>query len=300
MNWLITIVAVALVLLLSTWTRRRLQLAAWRMHSQTSDAPHIVILGGGYVGLYTGLRLQRTLRRHEAKVTVIDPRPTMTYQPLLAEAAAGSIEPRHVVVSLRRVLRRCRVVTATVTAIDHDRRCVTVQPDNAPPCDIHYDHVVIGLGSVARTLPVPGLCDVAFGFKQVEEAVALRNQVLERLDAASASTDAALRCRALTVVVVGGGYAGIEALAELEDMARDAIRYHPAIEVADVRWILVEASDRILPEVTAPLAEYAVAQLRRRGITVLLDTRLTSCVDGEVTLQTDRRSTPTRSCGRRE
>ncbi len=120
-------------------------------------------------------------------------------------------------------------------------------------------------------------------FKQVEEAVALRNQVLERLDAASTSTDAALRCRALTVVVVGGGYAGIEALAELEDMAHDAIRYHPAIEVADVRWILVEPSARTCRG-AAPLAEYAVAQLARRGITVLLDTRLTSCVDGEVTL----------------
>lgn len=280
--WVLMIALLTVASLL--WAARRLRRIAWRVRPSAACPPQIVIVGGGYVGLYTALRLQRSLRRREATVTVIDPRPTMTYQPFLAETAAGSIEPRHVVVSLRRVLRRCRVVTAAVSAIDTERRCVTAEPAEGPPIMIPYDHLVIGLGSVARTLPVPGLVDHAFGFKQIEEAVALRNHVLERLDIASASTDEQLRRRELTFVVVGGGYAGVEALAELEDMARHASRYHPTIAATDQRWHLVEASDRILPEVSPSLGRYTMAQLRRRQITVHLGTQLLSCTNGRVVL----------------
>ena len=246
--------------------------------------PRILVLGGGYVGLYTALQLKKKLRRGEAQVTVVDPRSYMTYQPFLPEAAAGSLEPRHVVVSLRRELRGFEVVNGRVTGISHRDRTVSVTPEVGSPLSLTYDHVVVALGSVARTLPVPGLKEVGIGFKQVEEAIALRNHVLEMLDVAAAVDDPALRARALTFVFVGGGYAGTEAIAELEDMARAATRYYKELRGNDLRFVLVEASPRILPEVRPEMGVYTVEQLRSRGIEVRLETRLESCIDGEVVL----------------
>ncbi len=246
--------------------------------------PHILVVGGGYVGLYTALRLLRRLRRGEATVTVVDPRSYMTYQPFLPEAAAGSIQPRHTVVPLRKTLRGAEVRSGWVTGIDHAGRTATVQPLEGDPYELGYDILVMAVGSVARTLPVPGLAEWATGFKNVEEAIQLRNRVLESLDIAESATDPHVRERNLTFVVVGGGYAGVEALAELEDMARYATRYYPHLSATDLRWVLVEASDRILPEVGQEMGRYALAQLRERGIDVRLGTRLESTVQGQVVL----------------
>ena len=236
--------------------------------------------------MYTALRLQRKLhlRRGEATITLVDPHSYMTYQPFLPEAAAGSLEPRHVVVSLRRVLKHCRVITGSVSGIDHDRRMATVKPAEGASFELEYDHIVVAPGSIARTLPIPGLAEIGIGFKTVAEAVYLRNYVLSRMDAAASSVDPVLRQRALTFVFVGGGYAGIEAFAELEDMARDACRYYQGVQPEDMRWVLVEASGRILPEVSEGLGEYTLAQLRSRGMEIHLQTRLESCVDGHVVL----------------
>ena len=246
--------------------------------------PRVLILGGGYVGLYTALRLKRKLRHGEADVTLVDPRSYMTYQPFLPEAAAGSLEPRHVVVSLRRELRGTRVVNGRVTGVRHRDKVVTVTPEEGEAFELQYDHLVVALGSVARTLPVPGLKEIGIGFKQVEEAIALRNHVLDRLDIAASLSDPEVRACALTFVFVGGGYAGIEALGELEDMARAAVGFHDGLGEDDLRFVLVEATGRILPEVGEDMGEYTVKQLRSRGIDVRLNTRLESCVDGNVVL----------------
>jgi NADH dehydrogenase len=208
----------------------------------------------------------------------------MTYQPFLAEAAGGSIEPRHLVVPLRKVLRRCRVVTATVTTVDTERRVATVRSAAGDRVDLPYDVLVLAAGSLARTLPIPGLAEHAIGFTTVAEAIHLRNHVLSRLDLASSVTDPGRRRAALTFVAVGGGYSGVEVLSELEDLARYALRFHPGLSAADLRWVLVEAGDRILPEVSLPLAQYTVERLRRRGIEVRLDTRLESAEDARVRL----------------
>jgi NADH:ubiquinone reductase (H+-translocating) len=252
-------------------------------------APHVLIAGGGYVGMYTAFRLRSAARRGAVQVTVVDPRSVMTYQPFLPEAAAGSLEPRHVVVPLRAVLRGCRVITGRVTSIDHSNRRATVEPPTGDDYGIDYDHVVVALGSVARTLPIPGLAEQAIGFKHVEEAIALRNQVLGRLDLAASIDDEAQRRRALTFVFVGGGYAGVEAFAELEDMARYATRYYGTLEPKDMRWVLVEAAGRILPEVGDDMGRYTVEQLRSRSMEVLLHTRLESCVEGHVELSDGQR-----------
>lgn len=243
------------------------------------EPQQILVVGGGYVGMYSALHLQRklALRRGEAKITVVSPQSYMTYQPFLPEAAAGSLEPRHVVVPLRRVLKHCRVLTGTVTELDHEARRATVAPAEGSPFELGYDHVVLAPGSVDRTLPIPGLAEIGIGFKTVAEAVYLRNYVLSRLDAAASSDDPELRRRALTFVFIGGGYAGIEALAELEDMARAACRFYPGVTAGDMRWVLVEASSRILPEVSEGLGAYTVDCLRNRDIEVKLATRLESC-----------------------
>lgn len=245
---------------------------------------HVLILGGGYVGLYTALQLKKKLRRGEARITLVDPRSYMTYQPFLPEAAAGSLEPRHVVVSLRRELRGVEVITGRVSRVDHERRTATVLRDAGAPMEVHYDQVVVAVGSIARTLPIPGLTDMGIGFKHVEEAIALRNHVLDRLDVAANLDDPELRARALTFVFVGGGYAGIEALAELEDMARAAVKFYDGLAAENLRFVLVEASRRILPEVGEDMGRYTLKQLRERGIDIRLETRLESCTDGNVVL----------------
>jgi NADH dehydrogenase len=244
----------------------------------------ILVVGAGHVGFYAALRLSKKLRSTEAQVTVVDPQPHMTYQPFLPEAAAGNISPRHTVVPLRRELKRCHILSGEVTKIDHAHRVATVQPIVGPPREVPYDHIVVVPGSVSRTLPVPGLRENAVGFKTIGEAIWLRNHVLDRLDVAATTVDKTTRQRALTFVFVGGGYAGIEALAEMEDMARSALRYYQELDPEEMRWVLVEATQRILPEVDPDMGAYTVDQLIRRNMDIRLGTRLESCVDGVVKL----------------
>jgi NADH dehydrogenase len=240
----------------------------------------VLIVGGGYIGLYTALGLRRAARSGRAWVTLVAPESFMTYQSFLPEAASGNIEPRHVVVPLRRVLRHTRVITGRVTAVDHDRRVATVLPAEGGPLELRYDHLVVGIGSVSRVLPVPGLAERAVGFTSVPEAIYLRNRVLERMDLAESTEDRATRSRALSFVFVGAGYSGVEGLAELEDLARDAARLYPSVGRDDMRWVLVEASPQILPEIGPWLAGYALERLERRGIEVHLSTRLESAESG--------------------
>ncbi|SDX96007.1 NADH dehydrogenase [Geodermatophilus africanus] len=250
-----------------------------------AQRPVVLVVGGGYVGLYTALRLQKRLSRGRAEVVVVDPQPHMTYQPFLPEAAAGSVEPRHVVVPLRRTLPRCRVVTGAVTGLSHAERRARIAPIEGETYELSYDVLVMAAGSVARTLPIPGLAEHGVGFKNVGEAIYLRNHVLGRLDAASSTDDPGVRRRALTFTFVGGGYAGVEAFAELEDMARYAItHYYPRLSTADMRWVLVEAMGRILPEVDLDMAAWTVKQLTARGMDVRLNTRLESVTDCHVRL----------------
>ena len=254
------------------------------MAARSSEPTRILIVGGGYVGMYAALRLQRKLRRGQASVTVVDPQPHMTYQPFLAEAAGGSIEPRHVVVPLRRVLTHCHVLTGRVSAVDHAARTATVEVPDGAIEHIGYDVLIMAPGSVSRTLPIPGLAENAIGFKTIGEAIFLRNHVLSRLDIAATTVNEQLRRRLLTFLVIGGGYAGIELLAELEDMARYATRYYENIEPSDLRWVLVEAASRIMPEVSPRMGVYTVERLLERDIEVFLETRVSSLVGGQVEL----------------
>jgi NADH dehydrogenase len=176
------------------------------------------------------------------------------------------------------------VLSGHIVEIDHARRVACFQPLEGDSRELSYDILVMAAGSIVRTLPIPGLAEQGIGFKTVGEAIYLRNHVLTKLDTAASSGDPALRRRVLTFVVVGGGYAGIECLGELEDMARDAVAYYRGLRPTDMRWVLVEATTRILPEVSLQMAGYTLDVLQRRGIEVHLKTRVSSMVDGHVVL----------------
>jgi NADH dehydrogenase len=248
--------------------------------------PRVVVLGGGSVGLYVARRLRRKLGKKEAAIVVVDPRPYMTYAPFLPEAGAGSIDARDVVAPHRLALKGVDVLQGKVVNIAHGDKKVTIRPEEGPDYEVSYDQLVVGLGSVSRTLPIPGLADNAIGFKNVEEAIAVRNHVLNRMDVASSTWDTEARRRMLTFTFVGGGFAGIEALAEIEDMARYATRNYPTIEPGDLRFVMIEGTGRILPEVTEPMGQWALEEMKKRGIEFHLNTFLNSCVDGHVVTST--------------
>ena len=249
--------------------------------NNTTGMPHVLILGGGAVGMTTADHLRRALGS-EVAITVVDPRPYLTYQPFLPEVGAGSIDPRNVLAPLRKALPGAKIVTGAVSKISHADKSVTVTTEGGSTLEIGYDYLVVGLGSVPRTLPIPGLAENAIGFKHVEEAVAVRDRILANLAEAASTKDAEARKRLLTFTFVGGGFAGGEAIAEAEDMVRDALAYYPDLHASDVRFVLIEAMGRILPEVGEELGQYALRQLRDRGIEVKLETFLNSCEGGIV------------------
>ncbi len=254
-------------------------------NTQFSDRPRILVVGGGYVGLYVALNLQKKVKSHGGIVTLVDPLPYMTYQPFLPEVAAGSIEPRHAIVSHRVHLQHTELISGRVTGVDHAARTATIEPaGEGEPFTLGYTDIVMAAGAITRTFPIEGLKDEGIGLKTIEEAVALRNQILERIETGSLLPAGAERDRALTFVVVGGGFAGIEAITEIEDMARDAVKKNARLKRSDLRFVLVEAMGRIMPEVTEQQAVWVVEHLRSRGIQVLLNTSLSSAVDGNLKL----------------
>jgi NADH dehydrogenase len=245
--------------------------------------PKILIVGGGYAGFYTALKLDKWLRRGEAEVTVVDPLPYMTYQPFLPEVAAGSIEPRHAVVSLRRHLSKsAQVVTAKVTAIDHANKTATITPEVGEPWEMAYDVIVVTAGAVSRTFPIPGVADEAIGLKNIEEAVEVRDRILTNFQKASNLPAGPERDRLLTFVVVGGGFAGIEAIGEMRSLASSLLRYYPTLSFDDTHFHLIEAMGRIMPEVSLETSHWVIKNLETRGVEVHLETQLTSAVDGVV------------------
>ncbi|MFP5289797.1 MAG: NAD(P)/FAD-dependent oxidoreductase [Actinomycetes bacterium] len=248
--------------------------------------PRILIVGGGYAGFYTALKLQKWLRPGEAEVVVVDPLPYMTYQPFLPEVAAGQIEPRHAVVSLRRHLDKTRIITAKVTGIDHAARTATITPEVGDAWQLEYDHIVVTAGSVSRTFPIPGVADEAIGMKAIEEAVAVRDRLIDNFARAELLPAGPERDRLLTVVVVGGGFAGIETFAELRSLASSLLKEYPQLTIDDTHFHLIEAMGRIMPEVSLETSQWVLKNLAQRDATVHLDTQLTSAVDGVIELST--------------
>src|SRR4051794_3108006 len=228
----------------------------------------VLILGGGFGGLYAARRLEKLLPHAAAHVTLINDVNFMLYTPLLPGAAGGTLEPRHVVVPLREQLHSTHLKLGHVLSADPSRREVTVRSPEGIEEIHHYDQLIVTLGSTSRTLPIPGLREHAVGFKTVSEAIALRNRLVQTLEHAESIDDEEARHSLLTYVFVGAGYAGVEGLAELQDFAADVLHLYPRCHMHGIRFVLVEARDRLMPEISAGLADFAEAELQRRGIEI--------------------------------
>jgi NADH dehydrogenase len=226
-----------------------------------------LILGGGFAGS----TVARLLKKDGA--TIVSPENFMLFASMLPEAASGTLEPRHVVVPLRLMCPHADLVLGRAIGHDAERQRVQIETEEGL-INLTYRNLVVALGAIPRTLPIPGLAEHAMGFKDLADAIALRNHVLQRLEAASAAPTEARRRRELSFVFVGAGYAGVEALAELSDLVRDAMRYYPALQATMPRWVLVDAAPKILPEIPSRLGEYAAEQLTRRGIDIRVSTTL--------------------------
>jgi len=247
--------------------------------------PKILIVGGGYAGFYTAWKLEKSLRRGEAEVTLIDPLPYMTYQPFLPEVASGAIDPRYAVVTHRRHLKSTKLISGRATYINHAEKKVTVTPLVGDAFDVEYDQVVVTAGAVSRTFPIPGIADLAFGLKNIEEAVAVRDRLFTNFDkAATLPKGDPRRERLLTVTVVGGGFAGIEAYGELRSAASAILKVYPEIEFDEIKFHLVEAMGRIMPEVSLETSHWVVNRLAERGAPIHLDTQLQSAENGVIQL----------------
>lgn len=247
---------------------------------------NVVIAGGGFGGVHAAKRLAKILPPHSARITLVNDTNFMLYTPLLPGAAAGTLEPRHVVVPLRETLPdSVDLKIGEVTGGDPGRRTISIVDVAGTPKELRYDQLIVALGSVSRTLPIPGLAEHAFGLKSLPEAIGLRNRVLRSLELAESTDDPVERRAALTFVFVGAGYAGLEGLAELQDFAADVLDLYPRARVHGMRWILVEARDRVMPEVGDSLARFASRELTARGIELRTSTTL-----DEVTASTARLS----------
>ena len=241
-----------------------------------------MIVGGGFAGSYVA----RNLGKRGA--TIVSPENSMLFTALLPEAASGTLEPRHVVVPLRVMCPHSELVLGEALELDFAHRTVRVETLEGM-LTVRYEDLVVALGSISRALPIPGLADHALGFKDLADAIHLRNHVLRRLDAADAAANDTHRERELTFVFIGAGYAGVEALAELSDLVRDALRYYPSLRHAPQRWVLVDAAPKILPEIPAPLGEYAAQQLTKRGVEIRVNTTLESVDADSAQLSTGER-----------
>jgi NADH dehydrogenase len=237
----------------------------------------VLVVGGGFAGAYVAKELG------DRGATIVSKDNFMLYTPLLPEAASGTLEPRHCVVPLREMCPHAELILGSVTTLDLEAKTAAIETPDGPQT-VEWSDLVLALGAVPRTLPIPGLAEHALSFKTLADGINLRNHVLHQLEAADGALDEQERTRHLTFVFVGAGYAGVEALAELSDLGEDALRYYPRLKSTPRRWVLVDAAPRILPDIPPPLGEYAAAELKKRGIEIHVETTLESVSADEAVL----------------
>ncbi|MFQ5914270.1 MAG: NAD(P)/FAD-dependent oxidoreductase [Nitrospinota bacterium] len=256
----------------------------------------ILILGGGFGGIYAALRLEKAFAREEdVEVTLINRDNYLLFSPMLPEVTSSSIEAKHIITPIREFFRKARFMDSKVAAIDFEKRLV--HASHCPQCmdfSLEFDHLVLALGSVTSFHGLPGVAEHALPLKTLADAMALRNHVIDLLEHADIIMDPEMREQLLTVVVAGAGFAGVEAAAELHDFLRRAKRFYPNIRMEEVRLVLVTAASRILPLMAEDLAAYAHGALLRRGVEVRLETAVSRASSVGVDLQ-DGSHIPTRA-----
>ncbi|SDS72300.1 NAD(P)/FAD-dependent oxidoreductase [Actinopolymorpha singaporensis] len=265
--------------------------------------PRVVVVGGGFAGFHALRHLERRLRPEAAELVLVSPTDYFLYTPLLPEVATGALEPRHIAVSLRQALPRTRHLLGHVTAMDIPGRTVTVDvADDAMQVTadrtVPWHRLVLTPGSVTRQFDIPGLAEHAHGVKTLTEALYLRDHLLTQLDRADAlppdSAEDAERKARLTVVAVGAGYTGTEVVAQLRWWTHSIAARWARIRPGDVRWLLIDIADTVLPELGKQLGDVAMGVLRHRGVEVRLGVTVSSVTDREVTL-TDGTTVPART-----
>lgn len=255
---------------------------------------NVVVAGGGFGGLAAIRELERSLPRHSANITIVSESNFLLYSPLLPAVAGGALNPRHVTVPIRRELSCAKLVIGRVAGRDADDRRVRFVSVEGEEMELPYDQLIVALGSVSRNLPIPGLAERGIGFKSVLEALHLRDTLLRSLEIAETIDDPHVRAQHLTFVVAGGGYTGVEVIAELQDLAAAILRLYPRCAGQGLHWLLVEAGDQIMREVPQDLADFTLKELTRRGIEVLTGTRLEGVTADRVRLSSGR-EVPTRT-----
>ena len=258
--------------------------------------PRVVVLGGGFAGVYTALELEKRLgARDDFEIVLVSKENYFVFQPMLPEVISGSVGILDIVSPLRRMLPRTDIHVREIERVDVARKEIVTAPGFRPqPHVIPFDHLVVALGTVTDFRGMRGLPEHAMPFKNMGDALALRNHVIHALEEASIESDSALRRQLLTFVVAGGGFSGVEVVAELNDFVRDVARSYRRIEPAELRVVLLHSRERILPEVSEKLALFAQRLLEKRGVDLRLQTRLDAATGTEAVLEGGERI-PTRT-----
>jgi NADH:ubiquinone reductase (H+-translocating) len=235
----------------------------------------ILVLGGGFAGVYTARELEKTLRPEEASISLINQENYWVYQPLLPEVISGLIGLTDVVCPIRQLAPRTELVMREVQKIDLANKVVTVSPGFRPrQLELPYDYLVIALGGISNFCGTPGMVEHVKPFRTLADAISLRNHLIYTLEEAEIETDSDLRRKLMTFVVAGGGFSGVEVIAELTDFVNKVRQNFPGLRNEKGRFVLVHAGDRILPEMSESLALFAHRQLAKRGIEIRLKDRL--------------------------
>jgi NADH dehydrogenase len=243
----------------------------------------VVILGGGFAGVTTAINLEKEFRDDPSVAfTLVSETNALLFTPMLAEVAASSLEPTHISTPLRSSLHRTRVVRAQVAGVDLENRRITLSDREET---LPYDHLVLALGAVSSLPPGDGIAEHALEFKTLADAIRIRNHVIDAFDHADAEPNPARRRALLTFVVAGGGFSGAELAGGLNDFARGMLADYPSLSADDLRIVLIHSRERILPELSASLADYALERMRARGVTFELNARVSAARPGVVVLK---------------
>lgn len=249
----------------------------------------VLILGGGFGGVYVAVHLGKLFSKRELEgieIVLVNRENYIVFQPLLPEVISGSVELNHVIAPIRRMAPKANLFTRDVESIDPVQRLVTLSPGTRPaPISIRYDHLVIAMGTRLDYAKIPGMREHAHPFKYLGDALYLRNQLVHALEEAEAESEPALRRRLLTFVVAGGGFSGVECIAEMNDFLREAIRAYHNISEKDLRLILLQRGARILPELTESLAAFAHKLLAKRGVEIRLGAGLKAVTADAVVIE---------------
>ena len=246
----------------------------------------ILILGGGFGGVYTARRLDQIFaHRDDVEITLLSGENFLLFTPMLAEVVSSSIEASHIISPIRAFFRRVRFQNSEVKSIDLERRVVTAS--HCLMCgsrEFPFDHLVLALGSTTEFHGLPGVAENALPMKTLGDAMALRNHIIDVFEHADMVGDPASRESMLTFVVAGGGFAGTETVAEVHDFAQTACRFYSTIKPSEIKVVLIHSGTRIMPEIGDRLAGYALKKLEASGIEVVLNAQVSSASDAWVEL----------------